>query len=418
MTVATVLLVAAVEPASQIQVKEGGGGGPEPPRKPAFGQIFAKPTGQNGYEDYVLAADVMIEPKVREAGAALYARPPVMTPLAAKRAWVAAGRRALELVRAGNKKPIHDPREKVDNDTPFPEFAGFKSVANLFACEARVRFADGDGAGGTQSIVDCLTFAERIGHYSFLGSLVSNACTAIILAEAEVDLSGISQRDAQTLAAAADKLLQKPTVFIDGVRSDFRMLDSYYDAAVADVRKRSDDPSGDPNPSATFLRFQKELLALPSGQEKALKEQVLNGVHNKLNAVVAIFEGPEKGWIAGEPEAREPEDLGDFLVQTMMPVYGQGMNAAARSRTQLRLLRLHGTIMSFLWEHDRLPKNLDELNAADLTGDPIVGRPFHYQMKEKGGYDLWSEGWGDLGKIELKYRRSGVVGEGGEPGRP
>jgi hypothetical protein len=413
--IALLSFLAALGPAGQVPEKSGNLlPQPEPARQPCFGQVVANPTGHNGYEDYVLAADVMVQPKVREAGDAVNAPPPSLSPLAAKRAWVAAARRALELVRTGNSKPMFDPRRKVDATTLFPEFAGFKQIARLFAAEARVRFADGDTAGATQSIVDCLTFAERFGHFCEIGSLVGIACTAIILAEAESDLRVLSQRDAVTLAIAADSLLQRPTALLDGVRSEAALLASSVDQAIDDVSNRAPDPSEDPDADQTWAKYTAELRGLSPSQRQALKGQVVAGLDSRLMGILATLSGPEQGWTEGEPADQAPTRLTDFIVQICLPVYGQAMNAAARSRTQLRLLRLHGAIISFLWEWHRLPKKLDELQNAAITENPVAGKPFHYQATGASSYELWSDGCGETGKIELKYRRSAGASDGGD----
>lgn len=383
---------------------------PEPPPQPIFGQVVANPTGRNGYEDYVLAADIMIQPKVRDAEDAVYAQPRLLSPLAAKRAWVAAAKRALDLVRAGNAKPIFNPRSKMNGAPLFPEFAGFKQIAKLFTAEARVRFADGDTGGATQSIVDCLTFSDRIGHFVEIGSLVSIACTSIILAEVEADLRVLSQRDAQALAVAADAMLQKPVAMIDGVKGETQLLDSCIDAAIADVTKHVGDQADGSEAAAIWSKFSSELQGLSPSQLRSLKGQVADGIRSRLNGILATLQGPETGWTAGESADQAPVDLRDFLVQIMLPVYGPGMNSAARSRTQLRLLRLHGAIISFLWEWHRLPKQLGELQDPAIIDDPIAGKPFHYEVKGVSSYDLWSDGWGDTGKVELRYRRAAGTG--------
>ena len=87
---------------------------------------------------------------------------------------------------------------------------------------------------------------------------MSIACTAIILAEVESDLRVLSQRDAMTLATAADSLLQRPTALIDGVRSEARLLDSSVDQAIDEVSNHAPDSSDDPDANQTWSKYTAE----------------------------------------------------------------------------------------------------------------------------------------------------------------
>jgi hypothetical protein len=68
---------------------------------------------------------------------------------------------------------------------------------------------------------------------------------------------------------------------------------------------------------------------------------------------------------AAEPGARVPYD----------PCY------ATFDQARARLLACHAGVLRFRWEHDRLPKTLEELRLGPLATDPYSGEPFRYDPR-------------------------------------
>src|SRR5262245_58744269 len=103
--------------------------GQEPPRpkreESLLGQLVPKPTGQNGYEELLAAADALRKSRVFAQAEVAVPDPP----LAWKREVLLDPPvvRCLGLLQRGVAKPIHSPRQEVDLYTVLPEMAPFRS---------------------------------------------------------------------------------------------------------------------------------------------------------------------------------------------------------------------------------------------------------------------------------------------------
>lgn len=218
-----------------------------------------------------------------------------------------------------------------------------------------------------------------------------------------------------TLARVADALLGEPTPLIDAMRSESRLWNSTLDEVFSDLPKALKDLAGSDD-DGRLAGLLQQAGALSSADKQTLEKSVASALQGRLDGILAILRGPEKGWIEDQPEAPTPDNLQDYLTQAVVPTTAAAMNRAAVDRTKLRLLRLHGAVIAFLWEHHRLPKDLKELDDKSITDDPIVGEPFHYEITGGQAYKLWSAGWKDTGRIELKYQ--GARGGDGGPAVP
>lgn len=187
-----------------------------------FSQIFPRPTGRNGYEDYVMAAQVVKNPVyevlTRDEAAVIAAAQQdeaaptesgLKTSLAIRRERVRRFADALDWVRAGNGKPSVDPHRLSPNET-FPEMGGFKSVEKLEADAAQVGFADGSSASAVRFLLDGLIFSHRTGNSALISALVGAACQAIVLAEFQQNLDCLSLSDCKTICQAATAALAEP----------------------------------------------------------------------------------------------------------------------------------------------------------------------------------------------------------------
>src|SRR5688572_4410621 len=86
----------------------------EPKQQPMYNRVIARTTGMNGYEEYVRAADMVLEPGLRRRLVAAFNSPqPGVVPasyLQSRRDLMTTGSKVLEMVRAGNRKAVFDPR--------------------------------------------------------------------------------------------------------------------------------------------------------------------------------------------------------------------------------------------------------------------------------------------------------------------
>src|SRR5579872_7227097 len=126
---------------------------------PMFPKIIPNPTGSNGYEEYVRAADYTTSAdfgayrnwldKLRNpSNYDSTTEPPAGvdvndSDLTVRRKWNDRYRLCCNLVSTGNHKQVYEPRDTILPETTFPEMTRFKSLATLEANAAHVAFADG-----------------------------------------------------------------------------------------------------------------------------------------------------------------------------------------------------------------------------------------------------------------------------------
>jgi hypothetical protein len=318
----------------------------------------------------------------------------------------------LDRIRIGNQKRVWNPREKVDLVTLFPELAQFKSLAKMFRADAYVRLADGESSIATNNLLDGLTFARRIGGQSLISDLVSIACTAIVLAAFDEHLDRFTAKDARKIAAYCEAALSEPLTFIQSMRQERESTVAMVDEIFNSPETARAFLSFDEDESSQRLeKYVKDMSASERGSVKALFKR-------KVSEIFGAFEArlgkDESTWLAAMDSQLPPEpttvanaeDCVDALLNVITPFYPQAIVSVLKSRAQLRLLGLHARIIEFKWQTTKLPTSLAETASAEQRLDPLTKTEFRYELLE-GAYKLYSNGLATTGPIELRYRRPG-----------
>lgn len=408
------------------------------PTRSLFKDYFPKPSGTNGYEEYLNAADLIDTDEFRafsryeeEAKSAPWVdedgkpmpKPPLppgvrenSTLLEIRRAWVQRFGRVLDLVAAGNLKPAFDPRTDFDFETTFPELAKFKNIAKFMAMAAEVRFADGSPKAGTDLLLDALKFGDSLAGRSMIHTLVSTAIASIVFAGFERNLPRLSEKDCLRVRAEVDALLSRPSAAARTYQSEGAMLQrSLGRMKLEDFRDSLDVYTDDEDVAsrlknitpAQWDRIRQDVSARVGAHYQELARRLSSGeTHWRAARDFAEEEEEASSGRAVGPDSR-PEDL---LADTIQLISTGFIDVSARSRTQMRLLRLHALVLGFQWHHGRLPSSLAEAVPESEQVDPIIDKPFQYELIP-GGYRLFSRGLGNVGIVELKYSRP-QVGEG------
>ena len=197
-----------------------------PDRRTLIEQIVGQPTGQNGYEEYLRAAEMLKNSQLwiyeqRTYGQTL---PEDLSPadrdlvahlknkayIDIKHEEVERFKGAIELVREGNQKPVADPRGLIKPETLLPEFSYFRNLARLFAWESYLKFSDGDGHGGTKSLLDGMRFSYKLANGTLIAALVGIACNGIELGAFEDRLSSLSIDDCHQIQETVAEILSGP----------------------------------------------------------------------------------------------------------------------------------------------------------------------------------------------------------------
>jgi hypothetical protein len=391
-----------------------------------YQQIVKAPDVSNGYEDYIRAADLTRGTKFTALLGWLPGQPerPIdaestpqeveYTQYANKiRTWsqlevfretsVRFGK-ALDIVRVGNGKNVRDPRVVLENITPFPERSHFKTLAKLHRADAYVKFSNGNPAAGTDSLLQGLIFSHKISGTTIISNLVSIACTAIVLRELDEHRERWSLKDCQRIRQTADAILAEPPGMAQSLKGERQFAAS----AFNDIFKDPTQFLGEGFDKEFNDKVVKPLQKMTSEEKRRLRAEYDAKLEEVYQAMEHRLTRPEKEWEASDeeifPNAR-PDSVADALVSIVTPVFGQAFGAAARARTQVRLLGLHARILEFKWENGTLPATLEEAADAKLVEDPLTGGKFQYELRP-GGYRLYSKGSKSTGEIELYYRRS------------
>lgn len=402
-------------------------------------RVNPNPTGANGYEEYLYAADIVDSQAYKDfeewdayRQAARKGTPwtrvdenekPVPPPrapgrlsvestnLEVKKAKVKAFNRIFDLVQAGNTKEVHDPHIEWDLETLFPQYAGFKGVAKFLTMGAYVSFAEGRTSEGTERLLTALTFAMKFADGPLICELVSIACQAIALAEFEVHLRSLSELDCQRVIRFMRATLKQPSNAVRTFKSERQGIEASMVKALST-----------PASVTTFFgqdaddAFTKVLGSMSTNELTQVRERVTQAIETHFAKLIDVASGPESGWVkpisgpsAPDPNSVEkwtPELVGDSLAAALMPVFGQAMQAEAKNRTQLRLLLLHALVLEYRWQEGALPTKLSDAVAGSEIIDPISGKEFKYELQGRNGYRLYSEGFSEIGEIELRYRKA------------
>lgn len=447
LTIPFVLAIATFAPTFQNRLPGSGLTG-EPLK--LFSSVVKTPTGANGYEEYVEAASILRNPEFGRYMAFLSwtqspdrfePRSPVLptgqkgelipvpevppgltyqsTPLEARQALVNRFGGVLELVRRGNLKPVRQPRAEMDLDTLFPELANFKQLAKLAVDRAKVEFATGSTATATDTLLEGLKFSRNIADGPIIQMLVSLSSQAILLSGFEQGLGRLSLQDAKRTIQVCDQLLGKGALFQKALGQEVQFMVASSGQLVAEPQKFLFAEEGvDKNPIVVALD------RLNAGQKEALVEKVRELLKARYEQAIARFSRPEKEWHratelapAVNPDLGSIEGLAAALASETTPLFGQAAQAEARSRAQLRILRLTAKIVAFRWTQDRLPHKLEEVVPSADIEDPASGEKFAYEVTGPYQFKVYSKGFGSFGPIGLVYRRPPAnENTAGEPG--
>jgi hypothetical protein len=350
-----------------------------------LGKIVAQHDPQNGYEDYLRAAELvsthdfgLYREVIGNINRPIEELPEGVTKddddLATKRKMVTKFSEALRIMREGNAKDVYDPRSGYTLETTFPELSYFKSLAFLDAGSAHVNMADGDSAAATNDFIAGLTFGEKLSTGPLVSRLVGLAADSILFRELNNDLSGLSLADATRLESFADVVLADKTSAAAAFKREMSMSLRDVDIILNQSDKLTDDDL-----DANLLNQLKGLSA-PDRQQVA--RELTTMITLRSSKVVAALQGPDSDWLAAATEAGEPSPsatLSDSLYEAMWGGLGEIMiQQEARRRVQWRLLKLSAMAVEYRWHNGKLPNALADF-APDDEMDPVTGKDFMYR---------------------------------------
>lgn len=326
-----------------------------------FKEVVPQPSGQNGYEELVAAAEALRVSKLWAK-----AEQPEAT-LSEKR--LALGDRpvlrALGLLRQGLAKPVFSPRAALPPGELPPELGGLRSLGRLVAVHQYVSLADGRTADALADARLGMRLGQVIQQDSLLGGLVGVAVGATSIRPLATHLDQLSLRDCETLKAVCEEWLALPNPLP-------RVLAAERKVVLTNLLDLKQKTVGDPNavgedPFGTTAKFANDFF---DRQLLEIKKPAWQ------RGVLSVDEGPE---------------FSRALLTPITQVLGRALDGYTREEANVRMLAVHALILRYRWELGRLPGSLAELNPGALAIDPFTGKTLLYEVEGRA-YRLSSAG--------------------------
>jgi hypothetical protein len=258
--------------------------------------------------------------------------------------------------------------------------------------------------------------------------LVGSAIAGIAFRRFENVLPRLSKRDADRVAKVCELMLAEPEPMLSAMEGERKVMiasaDQLLDPEIYNAGQPA-APNKDPledKQKESLLKFIKTMT--PSERAKAT-QMIVDRATAGCTRVMDILRGPEANWLSlEEPPPTPPSEITTLdqaitvMSESITPIYRQVVLVALRTRTQIRLLRLHAKVISFRWSNDRLPDSLAEaVDSGDLA-DPVSGKPFVFEVRGPDQYRLYSRGVPGLGEIDLYYKRAPLDDSSGSDDKP
>ncbi len=376
----SLLLVAAAGTASAQDA-------PDPPKPPIFGQLFGQPTGQNGYENWVQAGDLIINndriAQAVEGDATLIMKRRLLGEPNVQA--------ALHLLHVGLNKPVQPPRAMIDAATTFPEFSVFRKLARLLSIEMYVQFADGRIDMALDTLDDGLRFGYRMQNSILISGLVGIAIDAMILKSFSAHLDQLSEYQCLRVRRMVEEMAAWPSPLTFLLRIEQQMTARTLDQLGADPKATQDiieilgdEDEWDKNTRrlAAHLRSNPPdvgvLVALTKARAAAYYDAAIVNVQRPRSQRKTL---PSVGG----------DTLDARLLDILTPFIDQVADKYDQMEAKVRLLGVHAAVRAYRWEHNRLPPTLADLHIGKLTLDPFTGNALRYHNNGTT-YDLFSSG--------------------------
>ena len=425
------------------------------PQQSLLREVVPNPTGRNGYEEYLMACDVvrntrvaliLTSPSELQAVVRDYEAPSqpgdesnekLAKPsleryqvarkyqeyslLRLRREAIQLAGTALDLLAKGNKKQVFDPRTQLNWDTLFPELSEMRALARLASAAAYVAYADGQSARGNQYLLDIFELGHNLSRGVLIARLVGVSIHSIAFSTYERLLPAMTQNDAEKIIGAVPKWVSSPPAAVTCLASEFtfinRSLESMFDRVEDAERFIFSDR--DSNAEKTASEF---LQRMTDADKRRVVQICREHLARQQERLVASYRRPESEWDLPVDEAEEfpesravrsAEDMGLYLAGNISPAFSQIGSVEVRNRTQFRLLRLSAAVVRHKWEHDMFPATLPEAVGEENLTDPVSGDKFQYEV-QGSGFKVWSKGTPRTGEIGLRYVRP-QQGQDGPP---
>ncbi len=371
---------------------------------PNFATLFPKPTGHNGYEEFVLASDIATSnPAWQEMDRVMHDVP--SPTLAAKRGVVSDPevRRALALVRTGLGKPSQSPRKSPELDTLVPDVSLFRSLGRLQSFEMCVNFEEGRNEEGLTCFRNALRFGTQIQVGTIASAVVALYVDGIFIRQCARYVDQLSANDCKTLLRiVANRLhLPDPQFAVIAAERDMSirtLLNHRLEAGLL-LSKIVLPPNASMEEKDAYASVVRLVDTQPDRVPSVL-DQATQQLAEYYDATITALHQPP--WDRKYPELQVPSTPADGLVFAVAPrSYARIGYRYTVETALLHLLAARAAIRRFALEHQaHLPADLEALHLGALALDPFTGTLLTYVRHDDLSCQITSAGPPDL-------RRSG-----------
>ncbi|MEP0765687.1 MAG: hypothetical protein HRF45_03990 [Fimbriimonadia bacterium] len=370
-------------------------GEPVERREPGWllNQVFPNPTGENGIEDFLVAAETLGANRGYQRLQQLDAEKRVT--LQDKRRAIASCKAVLTRVRVGLARKNFLLRENVDWNTPLIELGHYRQLARLLYTEQEVHFADGRERQAIGSFQDGYRLGQVIEQKLLLAGLVGKACRALSVSPLARRLDQLDYEECKYLRKVCEELLEHQSDLADIITGEIVIAQDFLARAREDdfvdllqaAAPTLEDDADDPERDALYERMTKhpELFE----QDARRVGTVLREFHRQL---LAELEKPFWERSLPEPEQIDDSSWASAILEALIPSWSIAFEQFCAEHARLQLLAVHAAILEYRWMYGSTPEDLSRLNLGDLVTDPFTGKPLIYKRLDDYRYKLYSAG--------------------------
>lgn len=333
-----------------------------------FQKVVPNPTGENGFEEYVKAADIISDPQFSNLWAQYQLqRPTEMNYLTAAKNLISVFREPLSLIRAGNRKNVFDTREQIVLSTQLWELPFFPLLAELLRAESFVYFSQGKTVEGIASAFEAITFARKMSicsamHFKLSHTIIMQMTQYLYEHSLQFTLDDVKRIPIEN----CQKILEINTLK--------NCLERTYYSHITSLEEFFDEEWWqEVVGSQEFVELAQQLSKMTFLERQEAKTKAASAIRFVNSRVSEIISKPENEW--SEVTSPQADRLTDMVLNALISP-NDLMRMELQIRTKIRMLSVSAKVLQFRWENAVLPSDLALLKSPDLVRDPVVSREF------------------------------------------
>lgn len=401
-------------------------------------------TGQNGLEEYVMAAELLRRSDAQrflawrnQADGALRRQPGASWPessfpgLPSQPTFLQASeiserllQPALELIRLGNTKRTFSAFKDGGLETSFAYLPVLRNASRLGADAIHAQYARGQSARAIETWQNLSRMNRQLAEINLIHALVGFAGDTVLRASLMRQFSSWTLEDTRRIRLETERQLQAPDPAFVGIVAERPLAEAAFAqvfAGVPTLLSFLEDSL-----SATEMAQVRPIVSRWTDIELSqLRRDAQRRQQEFYAAINRIAGAPESQWLpltralvdraqptrspASAPEVRE------YLLANLTPIDSEWIRAALVRRTQRRLVLLYTYQREFEWQTGRTPDTLQAFVPEALRLDPITGESFAWTRGESGTWEITAPGIDGSGPIRVGSPVTTSTAESGMP---